>query len=62
MEPLLQAFRSRTTGKVAHIPTHIDPRTGERIVLWSDIKSEFENFKTIWIGKHLAPTLGGGEK
>ncbi|KAK3821161.1 MAG: hypothetical protein J3Q66DRAFT_438072 [Benniella sp.] len=53
----LQAFRSRSTGKTANIPTHIDSKSGVRIVLWRDIKSAFKNADTIWRGTSLVPCL-----
>jgi hypothetical protein len=53
----IQPFRSRSTGEVADIPTLIDPKTGNQIVLWRDIQSVFENAKTVWSGKSLVPLL-----
>ncbi|KAF9357292.1 hypothetical protein BGX34_009447 [Mortierella sp. NVP85] len=53
----LQAFQSRSTDEVANIPAHVDPKTGQYIVLWRDIKSGFEHAKSIWIGKSLVPFL-----
>jgi hypothetical protein len=55
--PPMQAFQSRSTGHVADIPTLIDPKTGNRIVLLRDIQSVFENAKTVWDGKSLVPLL-----
>lgn len=43
----MQAFRSRSTRQVTNIRTLIDPKTGERIVLWDDIKFAFETAKSI---------------
>jgi hypothetical protein len=53
----LQAFQSHSTDEVANIPTHVDPKTGQYVVLWRDIKSGFEHAKSIWIGKSLVPFL-----
>lgn len=54
----LQAFRSRLApDHVADIPTLLDRKTGGRIVLWTDIKSVFEDAKTIWNGTSLVPFL-----
>lgn len=56
-EQPLQAFQSRSTHKVANIPTQIDPKTGELIVLWRDIKVAFETAKSVWSGDSLVPFL-----
>ncbi|KAF9350202.1 hypothetical protein BGX34_001356, partial [Mortierella sp. NVP85] len=53
----LQAFRCRSTDRVAHVPTFVDPKSGSRIVLWSDIEAGFENVKSIWKGTSLVPFL-----
>jgi hypothetical protein len=54
----LQAFRRRhVTDNVAGIPTLIDSKTGERIVLWSDIQDAFKNAESIWNGMALVPFL-----
>lgn len=54
----LQSFRSRSTGKaVVNIPVYIDPKTGEPIILWSNIEAAFENAKSVWSGDSLVPFL-----
>ncbi|KAF9347483.1 hypothetical protein BGX34_003105, partial [Mortierella sp. NVP85] len=55
--PPMQAFRNHLTGDVADIPTLIDLKTGNRIVLLRDIQSVFENAKTVWDGRSLVPLL-----
>ncbi|KAG0218248.1 hypothetical protein BGX31_011659, partial [Mortierella sp. GBA43] len=42
-----QKFRCRSTGAVLAIATHLDPNTGERVVLWEEIQAGFENAKSI---------------
>jgi len=54
MQPT-QAFRCRSSGKVANIPTLADPKTGEHIVLWRDIQRAFKNADSIWKGSYLLP-------
>ena len=53
----MQALRCRSTDKLAHIPTFVDPKTGDRIVLWSDIQAGFKNVESIWKGTSLVPFL-----
>ncbi|KAF9957186.1 hypothetical protein BGZ65_002217 [Modicella reniformis] len=42
-EPLFQAFRSRSTDCDIKIKPHKDSKSGEHIVLWSDIQQAFKN-------------------
>ncbi|KAF9998845.1 hypothetical protein BGZ65_005720 [Modicella reniformis] len=49
---LYQQFR-RPSSPIVNIPTVIDPRTGERIVLWEDIQSMFNKAESIWNGRSL---------
>jgi hypothetical protein len=54
----LQGFRSRSvTDSDVNIPIQVDPKTGELVVLWSDIQDVFGNVKTIRNGKTLVPFL-----
>lgn len=53
----LQAFRSRSTGEVSNIPTLTDPKTGQYIVLWRDIKSAFKNAESLWNGNSMITFL-----
>lgn len=53
----LQAFRSRSTGEVSNIPTLTDPKTGQYIVLWRDIKSAFKNAESLWNGNSMVTFL-----
>ena len=53
-----QVFQSRSvTDSDVNILTQPDPKTGELVVLWSDIQDAFENIKSIWKGKFLVPFL-----
>jgi hypothetical protein len=57
-EQPLQSFQRRpVTDYVADIPALTDPKTGERIILWSDIQDAFKNAESIWNGKSLVPFL-----
>jgi hypothetical protein len=49
----VQAFKSLSTHQVTNIRTLVDPKTGERIVLWSDIKVAFKNAESIRSGDYL---------
>lgn len=49
----MQAFRNRYTKDVANIPTLVDPKTGNRVVLWEDIRSGFKKAESIWNGDSL---------
>ncbi|KAG0198168.1 hypothetical protein BGX31_004644, partial [Mortierella sp. GBA43] len=42
-----QKFRCRATGDILAIVTHLDPNTGERVVLWEDIQAGFKNADSI---------------
>ncbi|KAI8349061.1 hypothetical protein B0O80DRAFT_429173 [Mortierella sp. GBAus27b] len=42
-----QKFRCRATGDILAIATHLDPNTGERVVLWEDIQAGFKNADSI---------------
>jgi hypothetical protein len=53
----MQAFRSRSTDEIIHIPAIIDAETGQCIVLWSDIQDGFENAKSIRLGGSLVPFM-----
>jgi hypothetical protein len=57
MQPFQPFRRRHVTDNVADIPTLIDSKTGERIVLWSDIQDAFKNAESIWNGKYLVPFL-----
>ncbi|KAF9999104.1 hypothetical protein BGZ65_005482, partial [Modicella reniformis] len=57
-----QSFRNRLTGKVAEIPTEIDPKSGKRIVLWDDIQNAFQNAGSIWNAKSLVPLMKDNPK
>ncbi|KAF9355475.1 hypothetical protein BGX34_010468, partial [Mortierella sp. NVP85] len=52
-----QAFRCRSSGKPANIPTFVDPKTGELVVLWKDIQRAFKNAESIWKGGDMLPFL-----
>lgn len=43
----MQAFRSRSTDEVVHIPTMMDSKTEQRIILWSAIQEVFESAQSI---------------
>ncbi|KAF9353415.1 hypothetical protein BGX34_011580, partial [Mortierella sp. NVP85] len=53
----MQAFRCRSTEKVAHIPILVDSKTGGHIVLWRDIQRAFKNAESIWKGNSLVRFL-----
>ncbi|KAF9941725.1 hypothetical protein BGZ65_001853 [Modicella reniformis] len=55
-EPM-QAFRSRLADEIVDIPVRMDPRTGNYIVLWSDIQDGFENAKSVRKGTSLVPFI-----
>ncbi|KAG0228365.1 hypothetical protein BGX31_006595, partial [Mortierella sp. GBA43] len=53
----MQGFRCCLTDDVLHIATRLDPKTGERVVLWRDIQAGFENLKSIRNGRSVIPLL-----
>ncbi|KAI8347778.1 hypothetical protein B0O80DRAFT_502578 [Mortierella sp. GBAus27b] len=57
LKPPMQAFQSRTTHEVINIPTTLDPKTGELVILWSDIQDGFENARSIRNGDDLVPLM-----
>jgi hypothetical protein len=57
LKPPMQAFRSRTTNEVINIPTTLDPKTGELVILWSNIQDGFENARSIRNGYDLVPLM-----
>ena len=56
MQPT-QAFRCRSSGKIVNIETFIDPKSGERIVLWKDVQRAFKNAESIWKGSCMLSFL-----
>lgn len=56
---ITQAAQCRSTDKVVHIPTSMDPTTGERIVLWHDIQAIFERAQSVKNGDSLVPFMSG---
>ncbi|KAF9922588.1 hypothetical protein BGZ65_009454, partial [Modicella reniformis] len=54
---LSQAFQSRLTDEVVHIPVRIDPKTDKSFVLWKNIQNGFENAKSIRNGVSLVPFM-----
>ncbi|KAF8980068.1 hypothetical protein BGZ46_004656 [Entomortierella lignicola] len=48
-----QAFRASTSKEILDIPTRLDNKTGQHIVLWKDIQLGFENAKCIKKGGAL---------
>ncbi|KAG0218812.1 hypothetical protein BGX31_011495 [Mortierella sp. GBA43] len=57
MSQPIQEFRCRSTGDVLEIATHLDPKSGERIILWDDIQAGFDNAKSIRNGRSLVSFL-----
>ncbi|KAG0246600.1 hypothetical protein B0O80DRAFT_169169 [Mortierella sp. GBAus27b] len=56
----IQEFRHRSSGEVVRITTRIDPRSGEPVVLWSDIQSGIKNAGSIWNGNLMVSFLTDG--
>ncbi|KAK3821037.1 MAG: hypothetical protein J3Q66DRAFT_425935 [Benniella sp.] len=52
-----QAFRCRSSGKPANIPTSVDPKTGELVVLWNDVQRAFKNAESIRKENDMLPFL-----
>ncbi|KAI8347763.1 hypothetical protein B0O80DRAFT_465120 [Mortierella sp. GBAus27b] len=46
----VQAVRCHSTDKLIGILAQVDPRTGKRVVLWSDIQTAFPDAQSIWNG------------
>ncbi|KAG0208599.1 hypothetical protein BGX31_002289, partial [Mortierella sp. GBA43] len=42
-----QKFRCRSTGAILAIATHLDPDTGERVVLWEEIQAGFKDADSV---------------
>ncbi|KAI8349176.1 hypothetical protein B0O80DRAFT_532011 [Mortierella sp. GBAus27b] len=53
----MQEFRCRSTNKVLEIAAHIHSETGNRVVLWDDIKAGFNNADSIRNGRSPVPFL-----
>ncbi|KAF9348282.1 hypothetical protein BGX26_000284 [Mortierella sp. AD094] len=58
-----QEFRAKGTSAITSIDTFPDPKTGDHVILWEDIESEFENVKNIkytqgGVSKKVSPLRG----
>lgn len=42
-----QAFRHESSTKTTSIPTRLDSKSGQRIILWKDIQQIFEGAKAV---------------
>jgi hypothetical protein len=49
-KPLLQTLRNRSTNEVIKVAPRKDPKSGEHIVLWNDVKNVFKNATSARIG------------
>jgi hypothetical protein len=58
---LVQEIRCRSTDEVLEIATHLDPDSGERVVLWEEIQAGFRNADSIRNGKSVVPFLRGAD-
>ncbi|KAG0240491.1 hypothetical protein B0O80DRAFT_127276 [Mortierella sp. GBAus27b] len=52
-----QPFRGRSTGRIATIPTRLDPNSGQRVVRWKDIQQCFADVQYIKQGPNTVPFL-----
>lgn len=53
----MQAFRSRSTDEVTHIPAVMDTSTGQYIIPWKTIQSTFGSAKFIKNGEAMVPFM-----
>ncbi|KAG0210847.1 hypothetical protein BGX31_001805 [Mortierella sp. GBA43] len=57
----MQEIQCRSTDEVLEIATHLDPDSGERVVLWEEIHAGFRNADSIRNGKSVVPFLRGAD-